>query len=149
MTLSFQVPDTIPLGPSYWKLNTSVLDEPDYRELITSLWRGWQSRRSEYDSPLIWWDLGKIKIRDIQMRYCKARACKRRSERQSLLDELVSLRSQFELGRTSVLTRMKQVESELRAFDLEQARAAQVRARALGGRGRVLVFLLPASGEDS
>ena len=107
VTLSFQVPNTNLPGPSYWKLNVSILDEREYRARITALWRQWQTRRHEYDSIQMWWDLGKIKIRDETTRYCKARARGERSERHSALTKLALLRSEFDQGRTSVLTRMR------------------------------------------
>jgi exonuclease III len=48
-------------GPGVWKFNNSLLDDPEYCDLVASYWSFWQSREGseEYSSLLDWWDQGK------------------------------------------------------------------------------------------
>ena len=43
-------------GPGVWKFNNSLLDDPEYCDLVTSFWSFWQSREGseEYSSLLDW-----------------------------------------------------------------------------------------------
>ena len=46
-------------GPSYWKLNSSILVNKDYQNKISSFWQKWQKRKQNYKDPAIWWGNGK------------------------------------------------------------------------------------------
>ena len=39
--ITFELPDTAPRGPGYWKLNTSLLEDEGYRKVITDFWQEW------------------------------------------------------------------------------------------------------------
>lgn len=41
MRVSVSVPSAITPGPSLWKLNLSVLNDPEYVSLITGFWSFW------------------------------------------------------------------------------------------------------------
>ena len=45
-------------GPSYWKLNSSILENKDYKNKISSFWQKWQERKQNED-PTIWWTMVK------------------------------------------------------------------------------------------
>ena len=57
-------------GPSYWKLNSSILENKDYTDKITSFWQRWQERKRNYENPTIWWDNGKKFIQGITKDFC-------------------------------------------------------------------------------
>lgn len=48
--LSLSVPDVVPPGPGLWKLNTSILSEDEYFNLIDDAWRNWRSSVSRFTS---------------------------------------------------------------------------------------------------
>ena len=68
--LNFTIPDIPPRGPYFWKLNTGVLDNDAYVELIIALWKAWQSQKRSCSSLLAWWDIGKRKIQVATMKFC-------------------------------------------------------------------------------
>ena len=47
---SVSVPDAISPGPGLWKLNTSVLEEPEYVSLITGFWYLWRGRAFSFST---------------------------------------------------------------------------------------------------
>ena len=42
-------------GPSYWKLNSSILENKDYKNKITSFWQRWQERKRNYEDLVGQW----------------------------------------------------------------------------------------------
>ena len=56
-------------GPSFWKMNASLLKSDLFRKAFTSMWREWLLHIHDYRNENVWWDLGKTKIRDLA-RWC-------------------------------------------------------------------------------
>ena len=50
MRVSVSVPDAITPGPDLWKLNLSVLNDPEYVSLITGFWSFWRTRIFRFSS---------------------------------------------------------------------------------------------------
>ena len=50
MCLSLSIPDVVPPGPGFWKLNTSVLNDPEYVALISDAWSSWRRSISRFPS---------------------------------------------------------------------------------------------------
>lgn len=129
VTLTWSLPGSISRGPGLWKLNCSVLDYPDFISLFSSFWSSWQSRRQSFSSPLLWWDRGKARIKDLTINFCKQRSQARHLER-DLLSKLAShLKCQIDNGATSPLPIYHSVLDRLKTLDLVAARGAQVRSR--------------------
>lgn len=65
ITLSFSIPDSMPRGPGFWKFNCALLDDLDFLVAIKDFWVSWQAEQSSFSSPLMWWDVGKVKIKNL------------------------------------------------------------------------------------
>lgn len=63
--------DTAPRGPGTWKMNNSYLQDRPFRQQFIHFWTEWQNNKNDYEDPLLWWDLGKVKIRNICQNYGK------------------------------------------------------------------------------
>ena len=59
---------------SYWKLNVKILEEIEYVQLISNFWRHWQIEKDHFTKLQDWWDLGKVKVKQLTQQYCSARA---------------------------------------------------------------------------
>ena len=126
---SVSVPDAISPGPGLWKLNSSILDEPEFVLLISNFWPFWRSRIFSFSSLADWWDAGKAEIKKLSVDYCRNRARVKRGER-DLLSRLVSfLKEKLDAGATFCLAPYHTALSNLGKLDLEAARGAQVRSR--------------------
>ena len=127
MCLSLSIPDVVPPGPGFWKLNTSVLDDPDYVALISDAWSSWRRSISRFPSLVKWWDAGKSLVKGLTIRFC----CRKSSARSGLRDLLVRLidhlKSKVDLGSSSCLGPYHSALAELAAMDFQAARGAQVR----------------------
>ena len=123
--------DRITTGPGVWKFNTSLLQDSDYHDLVTSFWAFWQtmSDHPDFASQLDWWDQGKFYLRDITRSFSKAKAVRARSKKTLLNKQLRELQRLFEAGDHAAFSKLCAVQQELRGIALHEARGAQVRAR--------------------
>ena len=62
---SWSLSPVTPPGPGFWKLNTSILLEDSYFQLISDFWFSWQQRRQHFSSLLKWWEEGKSRIKGL------------------------------------------------------------------------------------
>ena len=68
-----------PGGPSYWKLNSSLLDDENLVSLINTKYPEWRNEFSEVQDPRLFWALMKYKIRQESINYSKLKEKERRS----------------------------------------------------------------------
>ena len=68
-----------PTGPSYWKFNSSLLEVPEYINLIKDNVPSWLAEFGDVSDKGLLWDLIKYKIRQVTMRFSKTKARERRS----------------------------------------------------------------------
>lgn len=68
-----------PTGPSYWKFNSSLLEDPEYINLIKDNVPSWLVEFNEVLDKGLLWDLIKYRIRQVTMKYSKTKAKERRS----------------------------------------------------------------------
>ena len=130
VTLSFSPFSTYPRGRGYWKLNASVLDEPDYIQAIHSFWSSWSLQKASYHSLQNWWDMGKLKIKYLTMKYCSSRSKRKLAIRTALENRASLLKTQIDNGQVSCIDDYKEVINQLNALNLEDAKGAQIRSRA-------------------
>ena len=57
-------------GPPYWKLNSSILENKDCKNKISSFGQKWQKRKQNYKDPTIWWVNGKKFIQGLTKDIC-------------------------------------------------------------------------------
>ena len=124
------IPDAVPRGPGFWKLNTSILKEPDFVSEISTFWSAWRDSRDSFSSLLDWWDLGKVRIRSLSIDYCRRRSVKKKERFNLLSQRVAGLKSLVDQGHVSALSDYKVALSDLQEFSLDEARGAQVRSRA-------------------
>ena len=75
-----------PTGPSYWKFNASLLEHPEYINLIKDNVPSWLVEFSDVLGLL--WDLIKYKIRQVTMKHSKTKARERRSRLSEIENKL-------------------------------------------------------------
>ena len=127
--LSVDVPDVVPPGPGLWKLNTSILEDAEYVNLITELWESWRASIPRFPSLAKWWEKGKSLIKGVTIRYCCSRSAVRSKNRDLLVRLAQHLKTKLDAGSVSCLAPYQGVLSQLAKFDLEAAKGVQVRSR--------------------
>ena len=131
LQVSFTLPSSMDRGPGYWKLNTSVLQDSEYCELVKCFWSYWQSQQDveDFTTPLDWWDMGKFYLRELSRCFCKSKALSASVTKRNLTLRLRKLQRHMDDGLTTVFPELCELQEELRAHELRSAQAAQVRAR--------------------
>ena len=61
-------------GRGYWKLNSSILEDDQYINIIKNLIKKYKERAKTHNSLDILWDNLKIEIRDYSISYCKQKS---------------------------------------------------------------------------
>ena len=120
------LPGAVSRGPGFWKLNTSILTEPDYIAEISSFWSTWQGSKDSSSSLLDWLDLGKARIESLSLDYCCRCSTRRKAKSIFLSAEVARLKSLVDLGHVSALPDYKKALSELQEFSLDQDHGAQL-----------------------
>ena len=80
------------IGKGIWKMNNTHILEPKFKEEFTKVWQDWQLKKEEYEDLSLWWDLGKIKIKE----YAKMYAIEQSILRKSRIEELEMKITQLE-----------------------------------------------------
>ena len=70
VVMSARVPEVPSYGPGVWKLNLSVLNDPEYIILISNFWSDWLAAQPRFPTLAKWWDKGKSIIKGLIIRYC-------------------------------------------------------------------------------
>ena len=84
ITLSFSgVQDDI-RGPSFWKFNSSLVNDQDYCDLLDENVKEWLKEFKEVVDKRVLWDLLRYKIRQLTINYSKTKARNRRAKESKL-----------------------------------------------------------------
>ena len=75
-------------GPSFWKFNSSLLEDNDYIKLVTDKYSVWLEEGQDFQDPRILWDFIKYKIRYETINYSKQKARNRREKLSALEDKI-------------------------------------------------------------
>ena len=119
----------IPRGPGRWKLNCSLLESPEYINLIRTFWTSWRERKPSFPSLQHWWDEGKKRIRGISVQF-SCEQSKIKSVRRATLTNLAThLKSQIDNGVGGLFDTYESVLSQLATIDQIDADGARVRSR--------------------
>ena len=78
--ISFNSLDEQARGPSYWKFNSSLIDDENYVIAINQKIPEWLGEFKEVIDKRVLWDLIKYRVRQFTMHYAKEKAHKRRQE---------------------------------------------------------------------
>ena len=112
-------------GPSYWKLNSSKLQNKDYNNKITSFWHKWQQKNQKYRDLTIWWDNGKKFIQGITKDFCTKLKETEKEHLHQLWTELQTLQIQKNKDQIKINT----IEGEIEEIESYQRKGAMVRSR--------------------
>ena len=57
-------------GPSYWKLNTSILENKAYKQKRETFWHRWKNKKNSYPDQTKWWDMTKLYMEGTTKDFC-------------------------------------------------------------------------------
>ena len=69
---------TLPFNTSYqcshWKLTVSLLSNPILRQQIVDFWHDWKWKKLSFQNLSVWWDAGKLYLRQILQKFSQETA---------------------------------------------------------------------------
>ena len=75
-------------GPSFWKFNSTLINDQEYCDLLRLEYKNWLEGFKEVNDKRVLWDLVKYKIRQRTIIYSKAKARKKREKVKQLEETL-------------------------------------------------------------
>ena len=82
-------------GKGIWKLNTSLLFDNEYKDKIRHFWAWWKNQKHKYTDIGMWWDMGKVGIKDLSRDYSIVKSIVQKSELEDLEFEINSIKDDF------------------------------------------------------
>ena len=82
-------------GKGIWKLNTSLLFDNEYKDKIRNFWAWWKNEKHKYTDIGMWWDMGKVGIKDLSRDYSTVKSLVEKSELEDLEFEIDSIKDDF------------------------------------------------------
>jgi exonuclease III len=127
ITLHLTLPHTPATGPSFWKLNVSVLHDVEFVHDFERCWEKWSN------VPVFsgtWWDWVKVQIKKLVIRHSKRLAAKRRTDIQALEADLDYV-TQMELENPGMYQNLvDEVKSNLLKLYSDRMDGVRIRSRA-------------------
>ena len=119
-------------GPSYWKLNASVLHDKSYIDEMNSSIDTFLAREEFISDPVINFEMLKIMVKSKSIEYCTKRNKSMKNKEYNLNLLLNSLNDKIKEGDLSLdtLQKFESTKSELEIIKLNKAKGAIVRSRA-------------------
>ena len=124
----FAIPEAAPPGPGVWKLNTSILDDAEYVDLISTFWGRWRQAQGGYPSLVKWWDAGKSRIKGITIAYSSQKAQRATAARDLLTRLTGHLKGRVDAGFVDCMVPYRSTLTQIERLDVAAARGAQVRS---------------------
>ena len=116
-----------PRGHDHWHFNNTLTEDEHYVNLLTQWWEEWRQYKHEYSHLSDWWEDGKTLIQVSTIEYCKTKQKAKRKHVYSLTKRLANLQRKPDPKKHNQL--ILSLRSRLRAYEEEQAKSAQIRAK--------------------
>ena len=65
---------TNPRGRGVWKFNTQLLKNESFCAAVNSFWSSWKFNKPAFTDPRVWWDAGKLQLKEIAIAHSVAEA---------------------------------------------------------------------------
>ena len=122
------------LGPGYWKLNTSMLNNSDYRKGIYKILAQTISEYTGIVDHRTLWDFIKIRFKEFSIQYCCLQSKANKNELNNLEKQLDNLESKINLSvnqidKVNIETEKNELRNKIDVIYLEKAKGAQVRSK--------------------
>ena len=118
-------------GPSYWKLNNSLLKDIRYLEYMNKTIEEFKESYNQDIDPHNKWELCKIKIKEGSQSYSKKKQQKSRDKIAEMQERLNKIEQTLSTqpDNKPLKTELVKIKTELEVFALAQAHGAQIRSR--------------------
>ena len=119
---------TVLQGPGTWKMNTSVLTDPLYHDLINDLLQHMEA--TYFPDVLMWWDVFLMTVKTLTIQYCTRKHRIRNDLKYSLTTQIEQIQALTPSFFTPILTtRLNMLQDQLRRLQIHQIQGHILRSR--------------------
>ena len=131
ITLDLFQLDKVQQGPSFWKLNISMLKDMEYTNKTTDSIKRFKLKYNDINDKGLKWDLIKMELRREAISYSKYTAKQKRDNFKLLLTKQKNLEDMINKGPTDdILQEAETIKEEIEEYNSEKSRGAQLRSKA-------------------
>ena len=112
-------------GPGIWKLNKKILDSEFFINIFMSFWNGWKNEFKKYSSKKKWWELFKIKTKDLCILAAKHIEKNKRKQKLELEKKLENEKNKI----SPDLELISELEIQQNQYWYEKAEGAKLRSK--------------------
>ena len=117
-------------GPGFWKLNTSLLEDLEYIDLLTEMIEIWKIEFATLENKNLVWDLLKYRIRETSTKYSKAKRKEKRQKEEKLQQSLALIEEQLGENNTEEnLKKYEKIKLDLNELYEEKVQGHIIRSR--------------------
>ena len=129
VSINVQLGNSNPRGRGIWKFNTRLLKSDEFCAEVETFWPHWQSQKPLFTDPRVWWDAGKLQLKEIAISHSVTAANTRRRERAALDREFRDLSSQADSNNAAHCQKLLEINDRLRALDDEAISGCILRSK--------------------
>ena len=129
VSINLQLGHSNPRGRGIWKFNTRLLKSEDFCAAVNDFWPQWQLEKPVFTDPRVWWDTGKLQLKEIAITHSIAAGKTRKREWAALEREFRDLQSRADSNNADHCQRLLEIKDLLRAIDDEAIEGCILRSK--------------------
>ena len=118
-----------PRGRGLWKFNTSLLNSEAFCSAVNDFWPGWREIRPTFADPRIWWDAGKLQLKELAIAHSVSAARERKREKLILEREFSQILARGTPNTVADQRRLAELKSLLQAIEDQAVEGAIIRSK--------------------
>ena len=115
-------------GPGVWHLNTSILNDREYKKQIETFWEMWTNQKEHIHDIALWWDIGKSKIKTITQKYCSLKKQEEQAERKTIETRLLKLVNSDNIP-PNLAEEINILKAQIKELDAKEIEGAAIRSK--------------------
>ena len=129
VSIKLDLGNSNPRGRGVWKFNTRLLKSEDFCSDVNDFWPRWQLEKPVFTDPRVWWDAGKLQLKEIAIAHSIAKSDERKRERATLETEYCRLHARGASNDPTHRARLLEIKELLRAIDDEIVEGCILRSK--------------------
>ena len=119
---------TNPRSRGVWKFNTLLKNER-FCAAVNSFWSSWKLNKPAFTDPRVWWDAGKLQLREIAIAHSVAEARERKCDKLNLEIEFRNILAHGTSDTADEHVRLAEIRDLLKAIEDRNVEGAIIRSR--------------------
>ena len=116
-------------GHGLWKFNTQLLKTETFCSAVNEFWPVWCGFKSAFTDPRIWWDAGKLRLKELAISHSVATSRERKRDKVNLENEFRNILSRTNSHSVADQNRLAETKDLLKAIDDRAVEGSIIRSK--------------------